>query len=361
MTDKSAKKEVSPAKLLIGVAGIYGAFMYYGLLQAEVVKFKSPSGEKLEREWFVQSMEAFCGVIVGGLGLFILQGGPSPYIPYSQFALSGTTQVLAKAMTQKAMIYGVPFFVATLVKNAKMVPVMIGAIVLSGKSYSTRKYLQVALIIGGVLLVNLGKAAKPPTSCKADKDCKKGFGCDSGKGECVELGSDSESLGLLCLGLSLLCDGLTGGTQDAMKEGYAQTTLLKTGTKQKLQPYDYMFFTNIAMLLIAVGTALGLDQFHGGVAFVLGNSEVAVKLAKFCACSALGQSAIFFTLANFDPLLCTTVTTTRKIFSVLLDIATQGHVLTGVQWGGVGVASLGVAFELEEKFGGSKKNVKAKE
>jgi len=30
-------------------------------------------------------------------------------------------QVLAKAMTQKAMIFGVPFFVATLVKNAKMV------------------------------------------------------------------------------------------------------------------------------------------------------------------------------------------------------------------------------------------------
>lgn len=36
-------------------------------------------------------------------------------------------------MTQKAMIYGVPFFIAMLVKNAKMVPVMIGAIVMSGK------------------------------------------------------------------------------------------------------------------------------------------------------------------------------------------------------------------------------------
>jgi len=53
------------------------------------------------------------------------------------------TQVLAKAMTQKAMIYGVPFFVATLVKNAKMVPVMLGAIVMSGKKYPLQKYLQV--------------------------------------------------------------------------------------------------------------------------------------------------------------------------------------------------------------------------
>lgn len=53
------------------------------------------------------------------------------------------TKVAAKAMTQKALIFGVPFFVATLVKNAKMVPVMLGAIVLGGKSYPLRKYLQV--------------------------------------------------------------------------------------------------------------------------------------------------------------------------------------------------------------------------
>jgi hypothetical protein len=56
------------------------------------------------------------------------------------------TQVLAKATMQKAMIYGVPFFVATLVKNAKMVPVMLGAIVMSGKSYALQKYLQVNTI-----------------------------------------------------------------------------------------------------------------------------------------------------------------------------------------------------------------------
>jgi hypothetical protein len=43
------------------------------VLQAEVVKYKSPTGEKLEREWFVQSMEALANVLVGALGLFLLQ------------------------------------------------------------------------------------------------------------------------------------------------------------------------------------------------------------------------------------------------------------------------------------------------
>mmetsp|Transcript_18733 Transcript_18733/g.61001 ORF Transcript_18733/g.61001 Transcript_18733/m.61001 type:complete len:87 (+) Transcript_18733:1-261(+) len=76
--------------------------------------------------------------------------------------------------------------------------------------------------------------------------------------------------------------------------------------------------------------------------------------AKFAFCSAIGQSAIFFTMANFDPLVTTTVTTTRKIFSVLLDIVSRGHVLNPTQWSGVALASLGVAAELQEKFGGKK-------
>ena len=31
------------------------------------------------------------------------------------------------------------------------------------------------------------------------------------------------------------------------------------------------------------------------------------KVMQFAACSALGQSAIFFTIANFDPLVCSTL------------------------------------------------------
>jgi UDP-galactose transporter B1 len=115
-----------------------------------------------------------------------------------------------------------------------------------------------------------------------------------------------------------------------------------------------MLFTNLAMLAIAVAVSVSLDQFGPGLAFVLANPDLLAKVAKFAFCSAIGQSAIFFTMANFDPLVTTTVTTTRKIFSVLLDIASRGHVLNETQWAGVGVATLGVLGELQEKFGGAK-------
>ena len=311
----------SPAKLAIGVVGIFGAFLYYGQLMGDIVKYQADDGSKLEREWFLQVLEAAANVLVGLAGLILTQGGPSPAIPYKSFLLTGSTQVLAKAMTQKAQIYGVPFFLATLVKNAKMVPVMVGAIVLSGTRYPARKWGQVALIIGGVVLVTVGKARKS------------------------DGGGHADVIGMACLGLSLVCDGITGGQQTAFKKEYKKTQ------GKGLAPYDLMLFTNAAMLGVALIMALALDQFFGGVAFLLDHPDLLTAVAKFSFCSAIGQSAIFFTMANFDPLLVTTVTTTRKIFSVLLDIVSRGYVLNGTQWSGVAAASLGVLGELQEKFG----------
>jgi len=313
-------------RLLIGVVGIFGAFMYYGQLQGDIVRYKDSNGASLEREWFIQVCEAGANVAVGLMGLMITQGGPSPGIPLKGFAITGATQVLAKAMTQKAQIFGVPFFVATLVKNAKMVPVMVGAIVMTGKMYKFRKWVQVGLIIFGVVLVTVGKK-------KSDKGAA---------------ANENEAIGLGCLMLALVCDGATGGIQTNMKDQY------KEDNGKKLQSYDLMLFTNLMMLIVALGASTALDQLFSGVAFVTANPELMVALAKFSACSAIGQSAIFFTMANFDPLVTTTVTTVRKIFSVLLDIVSRGHVLNEIQWGGVAICSLGVLGELQEKFGGKK-------
>ena len=196
----------------------------------DIVKYQADDGSKLEREWFLQVLEAAANVLVGLAGLILTQGGPSPQIPYKSFLLTGSTQVLAKAMTQKAQIYGVPFFLATLVKNAKMVPVMIGAIVLSGTRYPARKWCQVGMIIGGVVLVTVGKSKAPSSAAK----------------------SDTENLGLLCLALSLTCDGITGGQQTAFKKEYKKTQ------GKGLAPYDLMLFTNFAMLCIAVAASLAL-------------------------------------------------------------------------------------------------------
>lgn len=254
-------------------------------------------------------------MLVGGVGLLLT--GRTAGLPLDLFALSGATQVCAKAFTSLALAAGVSFPVVTLAKSGKMVPVMIGSLLLGGASYTLREYASVAAIIAGTTIVSMGKKSTGPAS---------------------------SPLGILFVVLSLVCDGVTGGVQKRLK---AKTK--EKGAEPK--PYDLMFWTNLFMAVTAAVFALALQEVNTGIAFCVNNPVIFGKIVKFAICSAVGQSFIFYTIANFDPLVCTTVTTTRKVFSVLLSIFLHGHQLSPQGWFGLSLASAGILSELQDKGG----------
>lgn len=305
-------------KLLIGAGGIYGAFLYYGSLQEDVFRFVATDGAAFKQAWFLQVLEAFANVIVGFIGMTIV--GATKGIPQQMFAISGAAQVSAKACTSLALANGLSFPVATLAKSGKMAPVMMGSLLLGGASYTLREYLQVAMIIGGTAVVSMGK--------------KKGS-------------STSSSMGVFFIVMSLVLDGVTAGFQKRLKSETA-----KAGIKPK--PYDFMFWTNLYMCLTAVVIAIGLGEVQTGTAYCAANPEILSKIIKFALCSAVGQSFIFYTIANFDPLVLSTVTTTRKVFSVMLSIFLKGHSLSAMGWSGIALACSGILSELQSKSSGKK-------
>lgn len=300
-------------KLLFGVGGIYGAFMYYGLLQERVFSYAAADGAKFSQVWFLMVLEALANVVVGFLGMHA--AGPTKGLPLNLFAATGVTQVSAKAFTNLALRAGVSFPVVTLAKSGKMVPVMVGSILLGGASYSLREYAQVGMIIFGTVLVSMKKGKK---------------------------GGDSSMVGVAMIMASLTCDGITGGMQKRIKGKSAEL-----GVKAK--PYDFMYWTNLFMMLTATAVALVGGEFVPGVKFCSENPVILRDIAIFSACSAVGQSFIFYTISNFEPLVCSTVTTTRKIFSVLLSIFVNNHKLDARGWTGIGVACLGIVGELQDK------------
>jgi len=299
-------------KLLIGAGGIYGAFLYYGTLQEDVFHYKASDGSQFKQAWFLQALEALANVIIGGIGMHV--AGPTKGLPLKQFMLSGTFQVCAKAFTSLALASGVSFPVVTLAKSGKMVPVMIGTLLLGGAKYTLREYASVAAIIAGTVLVSLGKKSGPASSL----------------------------VGILFILASLTCDGVTGGMQNRIKN-----TSKALGVKPK--PYDFMFWTNLFMAIVAAVISLSLGEFTSGIAFCSKNPAIFDKILKFAACSAVGQSFIFYTITNFDSLVTTTVTTTRKVFSVLLSIFINGHSLSTQGWAGIALASGGILSELLDK------------
>merc|ERR1719223_893128 len=321
MAPTESKGLPSSIKLLIGAGGIYGAFLYYGSLQEDVFRYTSQDGSSFKQAWFLQVLEAFANVVIGFIGMKLV--GPTKGIPLKMFAISGAAQVSAKACTSLALANGLSFPVATLAKSGKMAPVMAGSLLLGGATYTLREYLQVAAIIGGTAIVSMGKK-KSSSSV------------------------DNSLMGVFYIVLSLALDGVTAGFQKRLKMETA-----KVGVKPK--PYDFMFWTNLFMCLTAVVIAGILGEINSGVTYLLANPEIMSKIGRFAVCSAIGQSFIFYTIANFDPLILSTVTTTRKIFSVLLSIFLKGHSLSGTGWSGIALACMGIMSEMQAKASGKAK------
>ena len=308
-------------RLLFGAGGIYAAFLYYGSLQEDVFSYESPAGgEKFTQAWFLQFLEAMANVAVGFVGMKL--AGGTPNIPQRFFVVSGASQVSSKAFTSLSLANGLSFPVATLAKSGKMAPVMAGQLLLGGASYTSREYAQVAAIIVGTAILSMGK--------------KKGGT------------SESTPLGVAFILLSLFMDGVTAGVQKRLK-----ADLGKVGVRPK--PYDFMLYTNLYMMAVALVIALILGEVASGIIYCSANPHILGLMVRFSLCSAIGQSFIFYVVSTFDPLVCSTVTTTRKIFSVLLSIFLKGHKLTGQGWAGIAMACSGIISEMESKFSASRR------
>ena len=85
------------------------------------------------------------------------------------------------------------------------------------------------------------------------------------------------------------------------------------------------------------------------------NTEILYRIAYFALMSAIGQHFIFLTVANFNSLILTTITTTRKFFTILLSVFINRNPLAIEQWGSVFLVLAGLVGEIYDKYTKSKK------
>lgn len=311
------KKQLTAAdriKLLQGALGIYFFFINYGRIQERIFQFKSPSGQKFTQVWFLQIIDAIANVVIGLIGRQF-QGITSGY-PQDLLALSGSLQVLSKWSLSASLAAGLSFPVATLAKSAKMVPVMIGSLILGGAKFGNRQLGQAAAIVGGTSIVTLAEGGNK--------------------------GKKSSSLGLLLIGLALACDGVVGGVQKRLKNKLKEL-------KKKEKPYDLMFWSNFYMAVAATVMAILKKEIGPGAKYLRENPLIYSQILKFAVCGAMGQACIFYTISNFDPVVCTAVTTTRKLASVLVSIFETGNGISALPplgWVGLSIAAAGITGEI---------------
>jgi len=89
--------------------------------------------------------------------------------------------------------------------------------------------------------------------------------------------------------------------------------------------------------------------------FVIENPLVIKDLVLLAILGTFGQVFIFYTIANFSPLILSIITTTRKFFTVLASIIIYQHQVSLVQWMAIGLVFAGVFIEM---IGGNKRHGK---
>lgn len=311
-------------QLIICALGIYVCYLRYGLLQERIYsKEHGVDGERYSFSLFLVAVQtatnAAAAALVLALGLFKSEQKESvhspPIVKQAQGVLSGVPLAdyfLVSLSYLSAMVFSftalnyMSYPMQALGKSCKMIPVMLMGIVIRRRRYSARDYACVFLVTVGVAAFSWkSKKTVAPTS----------------------------PLGFALLFASLFMDGVTGPLQERLVARNNPST------------HELMFWQNICSVAWLVLACLVTGEGFRATAFIVRYPSTMMDIMAFALVSAVGQNFIFYTVRNFNALIVTTITTTRKMFTVLLSIFLYKHAMVPRQWFGLALVFAAITWE----------------
>lgn len=269
--------------------------------------------------------------------------------------------------SNEALTY-VSYPTAVLAKSSKLIPTMLVGFFLERKSFSIQEWCSAALITAGITIFNFSRLST--------------HGAAAGEEE-----ENDSIFGIFLLIFSLGMDGLLASFQGRLKN--------QNGKYRLPSALDCMFWVNAYAIIFMLPLSIWTGQFSNGIK-LFRNSQIApVKPQKTVGrvilnlfrrrkrdairiaapneslalawtilllnmTAAAGQIFIFFTIQLFSPLMCTTITTTRKFFTILLSVLNFGHHFTRVQWSAIVMVFGGLYLAIVSKVSNTKNTIKVK-
>ncbi|KAK8820378.1 hypothetical protein WA577_006442, partial [Blastocystis sp. JDR] len=233
----------------------------------------------------------------------------------SDYWIYGVCYTLAMIFSNNALKH-VSYPTQVLAKSCKMIPVLLAGTLFGTRKYTVKKYISVLIITVGIILFQLMSDHKKVST------------------------QANSNLGLVLLVLSLCMDGVCGMQQDVVVPRFKPSSL-------RLQE-----MLNVYGVLVSFVASLFLQELKPGLTFLLKNRVCLGYAVLFGVCSSVGQMFILYTVRHFPPLVLSTITTTRKFFSILLSVLFMGNEINVWQWCGVVLVFFGISFD---KLGKSKK------
>ena len=335
-------------------AGIFGSYMWYGFQQKALYEFTDGDGNT----WNATAFQLLCQCIANLTVSFVVSvalravGGPTsgrmnvaPLVErdaatgglkrgraLSYFVPIGCAYALAMLCSNVALRY-VSFSAQALAKSCKIIPVMVMRIVINKKRYSALQYCCAISMTVGIAVYNF---YTKPSSAGGD--------------------THNTASGLALLFFSLMCDGVTGPMQESVRNDFTVAAPKRRAARQSKQrptptapsSVELMFKTNLIGSVVFLSAVVLMDDYSTATAFFAQEPRARGAVLQLALTSALGQNFIFLTLATFDSLMLTTMTTTRKFFTFFLSKPLSD--LTPEQIGGSALVFGGVALDLFTRY-----------
>ena len=396
-----SRRSHRPLLLLLCATGITSCYLWYGTVQEHLFQIdnaKNKVGDDDDEQksitlfllatgTFSSFLLALIWIVIGPVLLAQKTTNPNNSSEESHvddnggrlnhplLALTSVTYLSAMAASNESLHY-VSYPTCVLAKSSKLIPTMVvGWLVDKYRSYwrndiqnknnkssnsssnshkgiNGMEWLGAALITIGILSFQYIQLQKQSN------------GSSHHHGEEEEKGDSP--YGLALLGLSLFMDGLLGACQSTLKQTHQSGNNKSSAiTFRPPSAMETMLYINLYATLILVPCSYYAGQFQHGMSMILPSRIANTQqeeadptsrlLLQLNLSASLGQVFIFLTIHHFSPLTCTTVTTTRKFFTILLSVYKFGHVLDVWQWCSVGLVFGGLYLEIVAKFVGERK------
>jgi UDP-galactose transporter B1 len=111
--------------------------------------------------------------------------------------------------------------------------------------------------------------------------------------------------------------------------------LKRPGVKNQQRPptaVETMLYINIYSLFLLIPLAVVSGQMAEGIRLLTDSEQLRINLAILNGVVSIGQIFIFLCISWYSSLVTTTITTTRKFFTILFSVVYFGHSFTLGQW-----------------------------
>ncbi|EPR77907.1 UAA transporter family protein [Spraguea lophii 42_110] len=284
---------------------IYICFILWGILQERIFTFSS---DKFDRTLFILVFQSLCGLIISGICSIIYNisfAFNSKRIFFSYGLISMLKIVSFKCSIMSLDFVSYPTLLIS--KSSKLIPTLLMNFIIYKRVISIQRIIMSIVITFGLIL----------------------FVLNDGKN-----GNVNSITGILLIILGLCMDGSVISFQENIFR------------KENVEYLHMMFYSNLFTLILSLFIFMPKIYSLLSSFLMLIHSKIFLLLIVYSILNGIGQTAIYSMLKTYGSVTVTTITVTRKMFTILISLLYINKGIKNIQWLGVFIVLIPLFYEI---------------